>query len=318
MVDYNKLITHYVDNYSSKVFMTRLTEKSRNFYVMYIYDVDKELQNFSETFLKYLPFYVRNNDYFVTLDDVEDIDEFLASRSKNLRRNSRIIPQRKIESDGIYGELFLDFYLRIVNNRNAILTFANKRSFNSNYETTGPDNVVYYIDSNSKINICICEAKFVAGASGAKKALIEDITGTPEIPATPTRDKIAEKPGHITDVYLNDYFQFIVEKGVNISEKDKKIFKPFLSDLNKELDNGNNFLSVIMKHKICVNFIFFAIFDSTSKTPENLVQNYDEIYDTCKNYVVKLGLTNYKVEIVFIPTSNKTMIIKEAMEKAYE
>ena len=285
---------------------------------MYIYDVDKELQNFSETFLKYLPFYVRNNDYFVTLDDVEDIDEFLASRSKNLRRNSRIIPQRKIESDGIYGELFLDFYLRIVNNRNAILTFANKRSFNSNYETTGPDNVVYYIDSNSKINICICEAKFVAGASGAKKALIEDITGTPEIPATPTRDKIAEKPGHITDVYLNDYFQFIVEKGVNISEKDKKIFKPFLSDLNKELDNGNNFLSVIIKHKICVNFIFFAIFDSTSKTPENLVQNYDEIYDTCKNYVVKLGLTNYKVEIVFIPTSNKTMIIKEAMEKAYE
>ena len=153
LLDYNKLITHYVDNYSSKVFMTRLTEKSRNFYVMYIYDVDKELENFSETFLKYLPFYVRNNDYFVALDDVEDIDELLVSRSKSLRRNSRIIPQRKIDSDGIYGELFLDFYLRIVNNRNAILTFANKRSFNSNYETTGPDNIVNYINSPSKINI---------------------------------------------------------------------------------------------------------------------------------------------------------------------
>lgn len=318
LLDYNKLITHYVDNYSSKVFMTRLTEKSRNFYVMYIYDVDKELENFSETFLKYLPFYVRNNDYFVALDDVEDIDELLVSRSKSLRRNSRIIPQRKIDSDGIYGELFLDFYLRIVNNRNAILTFANKRSFNSNYETTGPDNIVYYIDSHSKINICICEAKFVVGASGAKSALVEDITGTPEIPATPTRSKIPEKPGHITEAYLNDYFQFIVEKGVNVSEEDKKIFKPFLSDLNKELDNGNDFLSVIIKHDICANFIFFAIFDSTKKEPEKLIQYYNEIYDTCKDYVEKLGLTNYKIEIVFIPTTNNTMTIKEAMEKAYE
>ena len=112
--------------------------------------------------------------------------------------------------------------------------------------------------------------------------------------------------------------QFIVEKGSNISESDKKVFRPFLSDLNSQLDNGNDFLSVIINHNVCVNFIFFAIFDSTKKFPDNLKDHYTEIYENCKTNVEKIGVKNYKIEIVFIPTTNNTMTIKQAMEKAYE
>ena len=77
-----------------------------NAYILYLHDYISELENFSDTFLKYLPFYVRNSDYFETLDELEDLDTQLISRSKSMRKNSRVIPQRKIESDGIYGELF--------------------------------------------------------------------------------------------------------------------------------------------------------------------------------------------------------------------
>ncbi len=305
-MDYSLLISHYYNNYKSKVFLTELTATGSTFYIMFIYDYDNEIENFSQTFLKYLPFYVRNSDYFTAIDESTDIDSFLEKRSRVLRRNSKIIPKRTIATDGIYGELFLDFYLRIVNKYNAIITYANKRSFNSNNETTGPDNIVYFIDNTNSINICICEAKFVGGASNAHKCLIEDIIGT------------STKQGHITKEYLNEYFQFIVEKGNDISENDRKIFQPFLLDLNEQLDAGNDFISVIIEHKICVNFIFFAIFDSTKNEPDKLKDYYDEIYERCKENTKKMKIINYKIKIVFIPTKNDTMDLKSAMEKSYE
>lgn len=164
-MEVNRLVTHYKANYEHKVFMTRLSHTMQNAYIMYIYDYPHELKNFSDTFLAYLPFYIRNSDYFETVNENEDVDAQLIARSKNMRKNSKIIPHRRIASDGIYGELFLDFYLRIVNGRKAVITYANKRSFDSNYESTGPDNIVYFLDENEKINICFCEAKFVTGAS---------------------------------------------------------------------------------------------------------------------------------------------------------
>lgn len=308
-MDVSKLIEHYHNKYQRKIFDVKLEHKSQNAYIMYIYNYPFELENFSDTFLKYLPFYVRNSDYFEVIDDNEDIDAQLATRSKQMRRKSSIIPQRKISSDGIYGELFLDFYLRIVKARSAVITYANKRSFNSNNETTGIDNVVYYLDKSKNINICICEAKFVGGAANTKDDLLNDILG---------ETSNSSKPAHISSEYLNDYFQFIVEKGNNIQEPDKTIFKSFFTDLNKQIDNGNNFVSVLISNNICVNFVFFAVFDSTKREPEKLETHYTEIYTACEQQIQKIGLSNYKIEIVFIPTENSTMTIKKTMEKQYE
>ena len=301
-----KIIEHYKSNYSSKIFMTKLSAEGINAYLMYIYEYENELENFADNYLAYFPFYVRASDYFSALDDKLDLDEQLKKRSKAIREKSTVVPERTPETSGIYGELFLDFYLRIINAKKLILTYANKRSFNTNSETTGPDNVVYYVDSEDNINVCICEAKFVEGASNAKKALLEDISGT------------QTKKGHITKEYLNDYFQFIVEKGFNIELSEEKTFRSFLFDLNRELDNGNDFVHILIEHNICVNFIFFAIFDSKKRQPEDLLTYYNEIYNKCETNVKDIGIKNYKIEIIFVPTENDTMTIKNQIEKAYE
>lgn len=312
-MEINKLIAHYKTNYAHKIFLTKLTADMQCAYIMYIYDYDYELDNFSDTFLKYLPFYVRNSDYFVTLDENDDIDAQLVSRSKSMRKKSAVIPHRPAKVDGIYGELFLDFYLRIVCSRKAVITYANKRSFASNYESTGPDNIVYYIDSEGKINICLCEAKFVGGAANAKNSLLEDIVGKPASPG-----KRDGKPAHVSKSFLNDYFQFVVEKGYDIKEPDRTIFKNFFEDLNGQLDNGNEFVSILIDHNICVNFIFFAIFDSKQRIPDELRKNYDDLYNQCEQRINEIGLKNYKIEIVFVPTDRPTMDLKQAMEKSYE
>ena len=151
-MEVNRLVTHYKANYEHKVFMTRLSHTMQNAYIMYIYDYPHELKNFSDTFLAYLPFYIRNSDYFETVNENEDVDAQLIARSKNMRKNSKIIPHRRIASDGIYGELFLDFYLRIVNGRKAVITYANKRSFDSNYESTGPEPCVLWKEQNGPVS----------------------------------------------------------------------------------------------------------------------------------------------------------------------
>lgn len=228
-MEVNQLVAHYKANYERKVFMTRLSHAMQNAYLMYIYDYPSELKNFADTFLAYLPFYIRNSDYFETVDENEDIDTQLIARSKNMRKNSKIIPHRQIASDGIYGELFLDFYLRIVNGRKAVITYANKRSFDSNYESTGPDNIVYFLDENKKINICFCEAKFVAGAANAKNNLIEDIVGKPNTPG-----KADGKPAHMRlslnvstkwKVALYKYFRLHPEQVTTSYEKAKDILE---------------------------------------------------------------------------------------------
>lgn len=312
-MDINKLIAHYQNNYAHKIFLTRLADAMQHAYIMYVYDYDHELENFSDTFLKYLPFYVRNSDYFATFDESTDIDVQLVNRSKSMRRNSQVIAQRKAQVDGIYGELFLDFYLRIVSSRNAVLTYANKRSFASNYESTGPDNIVYYIDAEGQMNICLCETKFVAGAANAKNSLVEDIVGKPASPG-----KKDGKPAHVSKSFLNDYFQFVVEKGYDIKEPDRSTFRTFFEDLNRQLDNGNDFISILINHDVCVNFVFFAIFDSKQRTPAGLKVHYDDIYSQCEQNINDIGFTNYRIEIVFVPTESSTMELKQAMEKPYE
>ena len=119
-MEVNQLVAHYKANYERKVFMTRLSHAMQNAYLMYIYDYPSELKNFADTFLAYLPFYIRNSDYFETVDENEDIDTQLIARSKNMRKNSKIIPHRQIASDGIYGELFFVSILKLFLQKNAL------------------------------------------------------------------------------------------------------------------------------------------------------------------------------------------------------
>lgn len=296
---------HYINNHKKKIFATKVVSSTCEYYILYNYDYNYELENFKNEFLYYLPYYVSNDDLLGTIDTTHDIDAQMEKRSKKIRRDSTIIPKRLISNDGIYGELFLDFYLRIVRNRNLIITYASKKDFKTKRESTGIDSVTYYIDGE-KLNICFSEAKFVVDASSAKSELKNDIEGD------------AEQLGHLTEKFINNYMQFIVEKGNNLSFVEKKKFSVFLNKLNGELYNGKKFLKVLISEDICINFIFFAIFKSWKKKPEYLDLHYNEIKDSALEKINRLNIKNYKIEIVFIPTDNTSMTIKKEIEKNYE
>lgn len=303
-MDNNSLIEYYKTYHERKIFHTKLNTRDCNAHIMFIYDYKEEFQNFSSTFLLYLPYYVRSSDQLSTIS-CENIDDELIKRSKKIRLD-KIIPKRRTEVDGLYGELFLDFYLRIVCDRKSLITYAKKRSFASNTEAYGPDNVVYYIE-NGKINVCFCEAKFIEGAAKAKKSLVEDINGSSN-----------GKPSHISREFLNDYIGFMISQNLDISEEDKSLFADFIDNLNIKLDTTNEFVESMIDLDICCNFIFFAIFDSTRKKPDDLINYYKEIYDNADIKVKDLGISNYRIEVVFIPTNSKPLDIKKEIQKNYE
>lgn len=301
----NEIKQHYINNHKQKIFATKVVSSTCEYYILYNYDYNYELENFKNEFLYYLPYYVSNDDQLRTIDLTIDIDQQMEIRSKKVRRDSTLIPKRLIRNDGIYGELFLDFYLRIVRERNLIITYASKKEFKTRGEAKGIDTVAYYID-NDKLNICFSEAKFVGDASTAKTALKSDIEGN------------TEHIGHLTEDYINSYMQFIVEKGLNLSPNEKIKFSTFLNELNGELYNEKKFLDILINEDICINFIFFAIFKSSQKKPEDLELHYNEIKSSASEKISSLNIKNYKIEIVFIPTDNTSMIIKKEIEKNYE
>lgn len=296
---------HYKNNYQTKIFKTRLSTACEEAYVMYIYNYEEELENFKKSFLYYLPFYVKNNDFFDIYSLTEDLDIQLENTSKIIKKNSQIIPHRDISNNGIYGELFLDFYLRIVKEYKAYITYADKRDYKDNRESRGIDNVAYYIDRN-KINVCFCEAKFVSNIYYAKNEIKKDIEGN---------DKII---GHLTEEYINSYLYFITEKIRPKLYEDDKLFYEFLQKVNKNLNEGSKYLKCLKDENVCVNFVFFAIFNEKLKNPVNLLENYEEIKELAIEKINNMKITDYKIEIIFIPTNNTTIEIKKEIEKSYE
>lgn len=302
----NEMLTNYYkENHEKKIFHTKLFSLDSNAHIMYVYEYEKEMENFCSTFLCYLPYYIRSSDQLSTISD-DNIENDLINRSKVIRV-SKIVPKRKKEVDGLYGELFLDFYLRIVCDRKCLITYGMKKAFSvgKNNESYGPDSVVYYI-KDGKINVCFCETKFVTGAATAKNRLIEDIKGTDD------------KTGHLSKEYLNEYIAFMLTQNLQIEIKDKPFFSSFINELNNELDKTNDFVNALIKLDVCCNFIFFAIFDSKKREPQKLIEYYKEICDEAVLKVKSLGITNYKIEVIFIPTDSKPIEIKGEIQKCYE
>lgn len=60
------LISYYANGNAKKIFMTKLNGKKGDAYIMYLHNYASELEDFADTFLKYLPFYVRNSDQLIT------------------------------------------------------------------------------------------------------------------------------------------------------------------------------------------------------------------------------------------------------------
>lgn len=291
---------YYKDNHLGNVFCVKKVSGTESFIIYKTNDKRKETDMFSEKFIHYLPFYIRSRDVLDTITVDLNVAEELIRRSKSIIKSSTIVPKRNIASNGIYGELFLDFYLRIIKSGKALISYAEKSPFKDNTERKGIDNVTYIINE-SKVEPVFAEAKFVSTKSAAKLGLKDDIKS------------------HFNEKYLNDYISFIVEKHTLLDKdsKDIMMLRNFFEHLNKELDNGNDFISILIENKIVVNVVLFAIFTDESGDEKYIDNMYNELHKELSDNLSVMGFSDFNIEIIFIPTKTAAMIIKGAIHDEY-
>ena len=219
------------------------------------------------------------------------------------------MPHRDVKIDGLYGELFLDFYSRVVNDNKFFITYAAKRPYDMNVENYGYDQVYYQITGDNKLVLVLSESKFVTNKNSCHQSFLDDINGT------------ERNPSHLTKEYFDDYISFILDKGSVEEYADpdaKNTINKFVNDLNENAILGNSYLQFIIDNKIQVKLVFFAIFSDEKEDTNDFINIY---LDLEKNIVDKLkimGISNYKIELVFIPIKSTSMKVKGAIKSYYE
>lgn len=309
MADIQELRQYYVDNLKEKIFLEEKTINGKRYSILYIHNIWDEESSFVETFTRYFPYYVWNEDQIQYIDINNSADLNLEKASQKCW-DSEVVPRRETKANGIYGEVLLDFYERIVHDRRLIATYASRRAFNSNAEAKGYDHIGYIIN-NGQLEVVLGEAKYVTNVSSAKTALVEDIEGKYNGNGTWVQ-------GHLTKEYFDSFLNFIIQKRDVFSEVEKEEISDLMKELNRELVMGNGeFLRYIIEHNMRVNCIFFAVFQNAATKPEKLEKYYDKIYAKAIQALDCMNVTNYSIEIVFIPTDATSMQIKEKIDEFY-
>lgn len=302
---------YYYNTHKNKIFCIELHVEDKEFYILYNYDKTDEITKFVSNFTEYLPYYVYNGDALEHINIKDSLSEELLKRSKRCWTGP-YIPKRETKVDGVYGEVFLDFYERIIKKNILASTYASKRDFRSKNENHGFDNVLFKIN-NDEIEFVFAEAKFVTSKSAAKESLINDIRGD-------NNSEVHKRTnGHLTIEFMDDYICFIVNKNSFFHDNDKQLLKNFFNELNEVLINHDGkFVQFLIERNIKVNCVFFAIFNDVSVKPSDYADIYNLIEKEAKTQLETIGFNNYSVEIVFVPTLSKSMDIKEAISKSYE
>jgi hypothetical protein len=317
MTKYDTIIEYFKDNHVSKVFFTKLSLSSGNPGIMYLHNTSDELLNFKDSFCHYLPIYVKNEDNIETMDFSEDINSKLELYSKRIWKESKVMAHRNTNVNGIYGELFLDIYLTVVSKIKLLISYASKRSFNSNFESKGIDSIGYLFNG-ATIELYLSEAKFVNDKYTAKTELLNDIVnGHSKV----VDGKIITSMAHLTKEFLDDYFGFVLEKDISCPNTDrvkiKKIFDEFNEEINKVKD-PKTFLDLIIEKGIRINFFCFAIFQASEDHPDALKTIFDDLIASIENQFNTIGISNYSTEVIFIPTLNTSMTIKREIDSFYD
>ena len=300
----------YTSTHKNKIFCTRLNVDGKEFDILYDYDKENEVQKFVENFTEYLPYYAYCDELLECVNTAGDISKELSDLSKKAW-NGTIIPKRPVAQNGIYGEVFLDFYERIIRGAKTAITYASKRAYNNNGEAKGFDSVLFEM-VNNKVGLVLAEAKFVSAKNAASNELVKDIVGEPQQGQNPAR------PGHITKEFINRYIEFVAEKNIQLTGSDKKTFKDFVDEINDVLMKGNrDFVSFLIDKNVHVKCVFFAIFQNFNNDPNYYIKEYDKIETEAKKNLASIGFTDYEIEIVFIPTNAKSMVIKGAIDYFY-
>lgn len=309
--NYEILKKFYKINHKQLLFLEEKHIENNNFIHMYVYDYTNELENFKKTFNEYFPFYVDNYDSMKYYNLDKNIEEELIKQSKKLW-SSPYVDNRDINKWGIFGELFVDFLVRIVYENETMLTYASKKAYNDRNEFKGIDNLACSLN-NGELEIIMSEVKFVSTLSTAKAELISDIEDEYDQNGNLT------KKGHLNSDVINSYVGgFALKQQESVGKILLEETANKISQLNQKIvAEDNSFIEAMNSLNFRIRFIYFAIFKSSYKDPLNILKYYNEIITSFNKQIVELGLNNYDLDIVFIPTDNSSSNIKKKMVEIY-
>lgn len=302
-----ELKKYFYDNCKKLVFSNEMTLENNVRAKMYYVKVDEvtEKNNYKKIFQEYLLLYARSYEklrYFKRENN--DISTDLINYGKDTWNNDGLIITGDINSAGIFGELFNDFYLNIVKNENILLTYSSRRGF-AEKNVKGVD-VVGCTCENNKLTLIYSESKFVQSAYDAQKNLRDDINGKPT------------ERSHITSEYINKFSSFLMDKNhslFNDSTENMEIIINTIDLINDKIYNKEIPIDVFNELGVKIRFVFFAVYTDNKFTAKEREDYYNNIFTDFNNQIVKTGIKEYEIEIVFIPIINKSTKIKEYMCK---
>lgn len=266
---------------------------------MYNFTKPEELNNFKKVFQEYLIYYIKNYDTIESLiipNTYSEISRLLIDKGKKIRKNP-IIPQRNSRMNGLYGELFNDFYLRNICNSERFIAYISKRSYESgNHENKGIDNVVCAINDNS-LEIILSEAKFLISISNSSTGLVDDTE-------------------HVNLNFINDYMNIVLQKQADLIPERKAIINDRINAINDLVEEyDKTFIEAINQLGYSIKFVYFAIFNDSDRELLKYKSKIDNIVSGFNKNIITTGIINYSIEIVFIPTFNTSMELKNYMEE---
>lgn len=285
MENVEKLKEYYKKECSPLIFVNETSlpnNKSAKIY-LYNFSTNEELENFKKVFQEYLPFYVLNldliDDYIV--DDT--ISKQLVKDAKYIYETD-ITPTRKTGINGIFGELYNDYYIKNVLNDEVLLQYLSRRDFNDKDSESKGIDVVACNEINGKLEIIMSEAKFVGNLSTAKNNLKEDISG---------------KSGHLNKQYINKYMNFVMYRQNGLEKERSKVIQELITEFNrKKWKEKLDFIDCINELDCSCRFIYFAIFRQCKK--RNIIDFQDEILDIIHEFnknIVNTGI-NTRMRLV--------------------
>lgn len=298
---------YYDENCKCLVFVGEQKLNSNNKAKMYVLNANEiiEKNNFKKLFQEYLPLYIRNYDKLCNYEFGENISLNLLNYSNDIWQSSSILSTSNVESLGIMGELFNDFYINIVKDENILLTYSTKHGF-AERNVRGVDiSATTWEDDN--LTLIFSESKFVKDIASATISLTEDIIG-----------KDGSSYGHVSKEYINLYSYFIADQTHSIftqrNNNNIKIINT-LNKISKRLINFEKPIDVFNDLNVKIRFVFFAIYTDVVFDPNKRKEYFDKILFNFNQEVEKCGLNKYDIEIIFIPIKNNGVAIKEYMTK---
>lgn len=303
----NDLKTYFNKNCKELVFANEMVLENDNRAKMYYVNADAitEKNNYKRIFQEYLLLYARSYEklrYFKYQSDDLSVD--LINYGKDIWNNDGLIITGDINSSGIFGELFNDFYLNIVKKENILLTYSSKRGF-AEKNIKGVD-VVGCICENKKLTLIYSESKFVQSAYAAQRYLRDDINGK------------ETESSHITREYISRFSSFLLDKNhslYNDYTENMEIIINTIDLINNKIYNNGKPIDIFNELEVKIRFVFFAVYNDNKFTAKERENYFNNILSDFNNQINNIGLKKYDVEIVFIPIINKSTEIKEYMCK---